>query len=215
MPDIAPQVRALLNSIRDVIGVGNKFRIRWDRTGASQFEFIGGDRYQWTTERIYGKLGRFSAECHEALAVPVVVNNPYLQYEVHGADLRLIAGVDLPRLADKLSPASCSEAGPVGLAGNGAVPVGSVGLLTIFSALSLVWSLLHPRITLNLPGNMEADLTLTDADTLSVEFVTPPTVTVVFGLSFSGEPNSLTLRERSAEIEYRAAFFSRSKKWAW
>lgn len=214
MTDIASQVRALLNSIRDVIGVGNKFRIRWDRTGAAQFEFIGGDRYQWTTERIYGKLGRFSAEC-QGLPSGVAVNNPYLQYEVHGSDLRLVAGVDLPGMADRLSPASCNAAGPVGLAGNGAVPVGSIGLLTIFSALSLVWSLLHPRITLNLPGNMEADLTLTDADTLFVEFVTPPSVTVVFGLSFSGEPNSLTLRERSAEIAYRAAVFSRVKKWAW
>ena len=161
-------------------------------------DLIGGVPEQWTAERIYGRLGRFSAECSN---LAVAVNSPYLQYElcgVNNSDLRLTAGAELPRFAERLSPVNPQAVGTNQMES----PVGAIGLTTVFSVLSLVWMLLHPRATLNLPGTMELDAVLTDANTLQVTFRTPPTITVAWGLQFSCAPNQLTLTERSAVVQY-------------
>jgi hypothetical protein len=203
---VAPQVRMLLDGFARAIGVGNRCSLRWDRTGAGTFDLIGGQADQWTTERIYGRLGRFSAECSN---LAVAVNDPYLQYEVSHSDLKLTAGCVLPGMADRLSPSHPAAVGA------GAEPVGAIGLTTVFSLLSIVWVLLHPRVTLNLPGSIEIDAVLTDANTLDVTFKTPPTVTIVWGIQFSCQPNSLRLTEHSASVEYKAGWFARNKQWSW
>jgi hypothetical protein len=208
---IGPQVRLILDGFVRAIGVGNRVALRWDRTGAATLDLIGGVPEQWTAERIYGRLGRFSAECSN---LAVTVNNPYLQYElcgVNNSDLRLTAGAELPGLAQRLSPAHPQAVGANELG----FPVGSIGLTTVFSVLSLVWLLLHPRATLNLPGTMELDAVLADAKTLHITFKTPPTVTVAWGLQFSCSPNQLTLTERSAVVQYKAGWFARTKEWSW
>lgn len=208
---VGPQVQLILDGFVRAIGVGNRIALRWDRTGAATMDLIGGVPEQWTAERIYGRLGRFSAECSN---LAVAVNSPYLQYELCGAnngDLRLTAGAELPRFAERLSPVNLQAVGTNQMES----PVGAIGLTTVFSVLSLVWMLLHPRATLNLPGTMELDAVLTDANTLQVTFKTPPTITVAWGLQFSCAPNQLTLTERSAVVQYKAGWFARTKEWSW
>lgn len=206
--DIAPQVRLVLDGFSRGIGTNNRCQLRWDRTGAATFNLIGQQPDQWTAQNIYGRLGRFSAECAN---LAVTVNNPYLQYELDNADLKLTAGIELPGFADRLVPA-----GKVGASdASGAQPVGAVGLMTVFSVLSIVWALLHPRATLNLPGTIELDAVMMSANTLNVTFKTPPAVTVVWGLQFSCSPSELVLTERSVEVKYKAGWLARSKRWEW
>jgi hypothetical protein len=204
-------VRLILDGFARAIGIGNRVGLRWDRTGAATVDLIGGVPEQWTAERIYGRLGRFSAECSN---LAVAVNNPYLQYDLCGAnnqDLKLTAGVELPGFATRLSPVAPQSVGDAQMES----AVGAIGLTTVFGVLSLVWTLLHPRATLNLPGMMELDAVLTDADTLQVTFKTPPTITVAWGLQFSCAPNQLTLTGQSAVVQYKAGWFARTKEWSW
>lgn len=208
LPPVGPLVRQILDGGSRVIGVANHCLFRWDRPGATTFDLIGGQSDQWTVERIYGRLGRFSAECRN---LAVAVNNPYLQYELYGAnnaDLRLLAGVELPGFASRLAPANQAVSGS-------AQPVGAMGLTTVFGLLSLVWALLHSRATLNLPGTVEFTAFFVDPGTLVIEFKKPPTVTVVCGIQFTCQPNSLTLTERSAVMKYRAGIFTRQEEWKW
>ena len=208
---VAPQVRSILDGFQRAIGIGNRVTLQWDRTGAATFELIGGKTEFWTAERIYGRLGRFSANCSH---LPIAVNNPYLQYELCGSnndDLRLTAGVELPGFAARLTPISSQvvSAREVGS------PVGSIGITTVFGVLSLVWALLHPRITLNLPGTIELNAVLVDANTLQISFKTPLTITVVWGLQFSCTPNQLTLTEHAAVVQYKSGWFARTQEWSW
>lgn len=203
---IAQQVRMILDGLARSIGVGNRCTFRWDRTGAGTFDLLGGKPEQWTAERIYGRLGRFSAECAN-LASPVV--DPYLQYEISGDDLKITASMCLPGMAKKLSPSHPQAAGA------GVDHVGSVGLTTVFGLLSIVWSLLHPRVTLNLPGTVEVDVILQSPLMLMVEFKTPPTVTAVWGVQFECRPSTLVLTERTAEVSYKAGWFARQANWSW
>lgn len=208
---IAPQVRSILDGFQRAIGIGNRVTLQWDRTGAATFELIGGKTDLWTAERIYGRLGRFSANCSD---LAVAVNNPYLQYELCGSnndDLRLTAGVELPGFAARLTPTRYQF---VGASGTGS-PVGAIGITTVFGVLSLVWALLHPRVTLNLPGTIELNAVLVDANTLQITFKTPLTITVVWGLQFSCAPNQLTLTEHSAVVQYKSGWFARTQEWSW
>lgn len=208
---IAPQVRLLLDGLARAIGIGNRVALRWDRTGASTFDLIGGETEPWTVERIYGRLGRFSAECSN---LAIAVNNPTLQYEWSGSnheDLRLAVAVELPGFAKRLTtvPSQVASAGKVELS------VGSLGVTTLFGVLSLVWALLHPRVTLNLPGSIELNALLIDPNTLQVTFKTPVTITVVWGLQFSCTPNQMTLTDRSVVVQYKSGWFARTQEWSW
>lgn len=195
------QVSSLLNQLGSVLSPGKPIILRWDRSGAGDFELIGGDGPQWTFERIYGRLGKFSID-----GMLGIVQDPSFQYELRSnGTLRISSEFDLPGFADKLVP-------KVGSAG--AEPVGAVGLLTILSALSIIWSLLHPRLTLHLPGTMEIKLTLL-ADGLFAEFITPPTATVVFGLAFSDVINSAKLTDHTLDVSHKAWIFAQTSHWEW
>lgn len=207
MTDIASpvslQVRYLLDMIERHIGLNRKFELTWLRTGAAEFALIGGDVSQWTTERIYGQLGRFSA-----ILPGLPVNDPHLQYELRGKDLSLTAGVTLLDFADRLSPQHPQEVGSTGVE-----PAGSISVMAVFSLLSIVWTLLHPRVTLRLPGTVELYATLAGSGQLVVDFVSPPEIDCVFGVSFTCRPNSLTLTGDSLAIQYKAGWFAREKEW--
>lgn len=208
MPTPSPtslQVRSFLTQLGHVLSPGKPITLRWDRSGAGDFDLIGGQAPQWTFERIYGRLGKFSID-----GTLGIVQDPSFQYELrsNGA-LRISSEFDLPGFADKLVPKSNQTAG------TSAEPVGAIGLLTIFSALSIIWTLLNPRLTLHLPGTMEMKLTLIADGSLFVEFITPPTATVVFGIRFSDVINSVRLKENSIDVSHKAWIFAQNAHWEW
>ena len=195
--DVSPQVKLVLDGVNRLIGVNNRARFTWLRTGGN-IDLIGGSP-DFSFDNFMGKLGQFKLTCDN----PVLpVYEPELKYErMANGRLRLNLGceIDLPGEQQKA----------------GAGPVGAIGLTTVISLLSVVWSLLHPRVSLNLPGNIELDLMLKDTDTLVMDFVHGPTLNIVFGIQFTGTPYRATVQPNYANVQYKALIFDRTQEWTW
>jgi len=201
---VSLQVRYLLSTIERYVGLNRKFKLIWLRTGAAEFPLLGGDVSQWTTERIYGQLGRFSV-----LLPGLVITEASLQYELKGNDLTLAAGFTLPGFVERLSPIHPQEVGSTGVVES----AGSFSIMAVFSLLSVVWTLLHPRVTLRLPGSVELYATLVESGRLVIDFVSPPEIECIFGVAFTCTPNSLTLTGDAVKVQYKAGWFAREKEW--
>jgi hypothetical protein len=190
-------VQTILDALSRAIGINNKCRLTWDRSGAATFNLLAGDRSQWTVENIYGRVGQFSLRCDS-----MVVTNPTLRYEVIGEQIKLDASCLVPSSVLGInSKVGASE------------PVG-ISPMMVFSLLSMVWSLLHPRLTLNLPGTIELVMSMPSQDQLDIWFVKAPTVTAVFGVQFECVPNQMTLTEHYTKVLYKAGWFSREQTWS-
>lgn len=212
IPDISPQIRMFLNGLNQAVGVNNRCSCFWDRTGGAEFDLLWDRPEQKTAENVLGRIGQFRVQVSRPR---FPVDEPTLRYEVRGNDLRIDLAANLPGIVNRLSPTAqvASAAGPVGV---GAQPVG-FGVMTVFSLFSLIWSLTHMRVTLNLPGNVAADVILTDSDTLRVDFKRGPQLKVVAGLSFDVKPTYLILTDRKAVVGYPGPVFgiAREKAWSW
>lgn len=196
----------LLDGLSKIVGINNRGFFEWRRSGGS-IELIGGDADQWSFRNIYGPLGQFKLTL-EATSFPI--HEAELRYELKSNGfIRIDAGCE----ADLIGHFE-QHRKPVSANGESAQPVG-LGLTSIIGLLSIVWALLNPRATLNLPGNIEFELTLTDADALRINFKTPPTITAVWGIRFTITPNQIVLREHGAEATYKAGWFSREQEWSW
>lgn len=203
--DTAQKARFILDGAYRVLGLRQKSRFTWLRTGAADFPMIGGEPDQWTSKRIYGDLGRFSLD-----APHLPIRDTHLQYSIMGDDLDLLGHVKIVGGAKYLVP----QVGPVGSASE-IQPVGDMGVTALVSLLPIIWSLLNPRVTLHLPSTLETVLTMPDTDTLLVDFVSPPTVEISWGARFNGQPNSLTLKERSVSVAGKIGWFAKNETWAW
>lgn len=198
-----PAVRALvsriLTALAQVLTPGKIVALEWDRSGAALFNLMAGD--DWTVENIYGRTGRLVA-----LGDVGPARNPEVSYKINGDDLQIQMDVLLPGIMARMKP------GPVGASES--EPVGAIGLMTVLSCLSIVWSLLHPSATLMLPGTMSMALSMVDG-ALHVTFTTPPTVTIVWGLRFAGTVNSVVLTETALTIGYKVFGFENSQTRTW
>jgi len=183
-------------------------RLEWDRTGAQTFELLGSHREQWTTLAIYGRAGGFRAEAPGSL---LTIADPSLRYTVIGDDIKFAAEFTAIGLARQISPAGTT----VG-ASDATVGFPAIGfLMTWVSMLSFVWQLIHPRVTLQLPGTVGCDIKL-EGDSLSIALLEPmPGLEVTIGFTFKPklarvvatqtkircEFTGSTIREREFPIE--------------
>jgi len=195
--DASPQVRVLLDGINRLIGVNNRARLEWLRTGGN-LELIGGTP-DFSFDNFMGRMGKLSLTCDR----PVMpIYDPELKYErmANGRlRLSLACEIDVPGEQTKA----------------GASPVGSIGITTVIGLLSVAWSLLHPRVTLQLPADVVFDVMLKDSDTLVLDFVKGPTLEIVFGIQFTGTPYRATVQPNYANVQYKALIFDRTQEWTW
>lgn len=191
-------VLSLLSGLAAGLGIGGRYVFKWDRSGASTLDLLAGQ--QWTAHNIYGAVGQFSLESPRN-----DVKDMRLSYRLADSDLELDAHAKLPGIVPMLSPSHPAAVGA-------SQPVG-FGLGAIVTLLPFLWSLLNPRVTLNLPPQMAIDLIMADTNTLVIEFKTPPTVTVVWGMQWTNVPLKLMLTDRLVRIEYRFGIFNRTQDW--
>lgn len=191
-------VSSLLSGLATGLGIGQRSVFKWNRSGASTLDLLAGQ--QWTANSIYGAVGQFSLEMPRA-----DVKDLRLGYHIADSDLELDAHAKLVGIVPKLSPSHPAAVGA-------SQPVG-FGLMAIITALPTIWSLLNPRVTLNLPPEIELDLIMADTNTLLIEFKTPPTVTVVWGIRWNNVPLKLMLTDRLVRIEYKLGIFGRTQDW--
>lgn len=197
MTDISPQVHMLLDGFNRMIGINNRCRLGWLRTGGN-VELIGGTP-DFSFNNFIGKLGKLSLTC-DRLVMPIY--EPELKYErMANGRLRLTLAceVDLPGEQQKA----------------GASPVGAIGIGSIIGLLSIAWSLLHPRVSLVMPADIELDVMLKDESTLVIDFVSGPKLNIVFGLQFEGKPYRATIQSNYANVQYKALIFDRTAEWSW
>lgn len=191
-------VSSLLSGLATGLGIGQRSVFKWNRSGASTLDLLAGQ--QWTANSIYGAVGQFSLEMPRA-----DVKDLRLGYRLADSDLELDAHAKLVGIVPMLSPSHPNAVGA-------SQPVG-FGLTAIISILPVIWSLLNPRVTLNLPPEIELDLMMADTNQLLVEFKTPPTVTVVWGLRWSNIPVRMMVTDKLVRVEYSVGIFGRTKEW--
>lgn len=232
MSQLRTSIARILDVMSSQIGVGGRATLMWARTGAAEFDLLAGKPEQWTAERIYGRLGRFSVDARPFPAPPsesVQIVSPYLQYEIVGRNVIVTGGAMVANLAPYLAPVSpVASDGAVSSdgVGVGASPVGFLGggVMSLFSLLPVIWSLLNPRFTLVLPSEIIADVMLTTVGSagpsgasqrqLLVEFTRgQPVVKAAWGIQFTMAPIRLAVTESVITADYRAGIFSRSQTW--
>lgn len=153
--------------VRQYVGEGVRINLEWSRTGAQTFQLLGGDRTVWTTQNIFGRHGEFKASAPQSM---LVIDEPSLRYAVQGHDVVYDSHFIHRGGADRISPASCSDS--VSAGDDPTQVVGAIGLMGVVSILSFVWQLLHPRVSLEIPGEVGCQILLT-GDVLSVDLLKP------------------------------------------
>jgi hypothetical protein len=198
---IRQSVRSMLSVLAGGIGIGTKATFGWDRSGASTLNLLAaGD---WTTRDIYGDIGQFALKFPSTL-----VSDCNLQYRVIGDDVKTALNTTWLGLAPKLAPKHPQAASAVG-----SQQVGSIGLTAIVNLLPVIWSLLNPRVTLQMPGQIELSLVMESANRLVVEFVTPVSVEIVWGIRWHSAPRRMSVTDAAVKAEYVIGLFSREKTW--
>lgn len=210
MTAIRESVARILDGFGTAVGVGEKVTLTWSRTGAAEFELLAGRQDQWTAERIYGRLGRFSVALPSSQSKSVRVVDPQVQYEINGRDVTLTAKAVVSNLTRYMVANDDRVGSPVGFFG--------MSVMSLFSLLPLIWSLLNPRFTLLLPSEIVMDAMLVDSSTsrqLLIEFTRgQPVVKASWGIQFTMAPVRLSVAESVITADYRAGIFSRSQTWS-
>ena len=160
------QIVAAISWISANIGENVPMRFEWSRTGASEFPLISkGD---WSAIALFGKYGRFQLSAANS---PLPVESVGFNYKVEGDDVILDADpVRFKGLASFLNP-QASQA--IGEEPSGFDPITIAW--SVFSILSMIWSILHPRLDLLLGGDVSCEATLHDG-MLDVKFEQMPSV---------------------------------------
>lgn len=193
---IRSKVVQLQGWFRQHVGNGVAVSLTWDRTGAQTFELIGSHRDQWTTLAIYGRSGGFRAEATGSL---LPIEEPELRYTIIGDDIRFASEFTAKGLARLISPADTT----VGATPDAAVGFPAIGsLMTLVSMLSFVWQVIHPRVTLQLPGTVECKITL-NGDSLTVEMLEPmPGLEVTIGFTFKPKLARVVITQTKIRCEF-------------
>jgi len=209
MTAIRESIARILDVFGTAIGVGEKSTMTWSRTGAAEFELLAGRQDQWTAERIYGRLGRFSVATPASQSDSVRIVDPHVQYELNGRDVTLTAKAVVSNLTRYMVANDDRVGSPVGFFGMSA--------MSLFSLLPLIWSLLNPRFTLLLPNEIVMDAMLVEASggrQLLIEFTRgQPVVKASWGIQFTMAPVRLAVTESVITADYRVGIFSRSQTW--
>lgn len=157
------QIRAKVIQVQDwirrFVGEGVRVNWEWSRTGLQTFNLMG---QRPTKEEIFGRSGEFRASAPQS---HLMIDEPSLAYRVRGKDIiydfhfvHVGGAEELP--GDAVGASDPNQA------------VGSIGLMGVVSILSFVWQLLHPELTLSVPGEVGCQLMLT-GETLSIDILRP------------------------------------------
>jgi hypothetical protein len=195
---IRSKVLQIQSWIRQFVGDGVRANLEWDRTGAQLFELLGGDRTQWTTLAIFGRTGGFRMSAPQSR---LLIDEASLRYEVRGDDLALDVHCLAKGLASRLSPADPAAVGsgePVGFPG-------LTGLMTIVSILSFVWQLIHPQVSLTLPGSVGCQMLLT-GDTLTIDLLRPlPSLKIQAFFTFTPSLSRITVTPDAVRFQFEGS----------
>lgn len=196
---ISGRVRDAIEFVRSNIGENAQITLRWDRTGASSLPLLGGESGQWTPENLFGRVGEFSAVAQNSkLPVP----EASCGYRLIGDDIEVT-----PRFLIRGFGKT-----PKAVGSGGATGFGPMSILTVISLISGIWSLLHPSISVTLPGNMELTAVLS-GDTVTVEFVRMPTIHAQMWFHLDLAVSGAIITPDNARITFdpakNAGFFSR------
>lgn len=201
---LSAQVRQVIEFLRANVGENAALTLQWDRTGASSLPLFGGKKDQWTALNLFGRMGEFSASCPSS---KLPVTEASCMYRVIGDDLELTPKVLIKGFAAKLAPASSGAVGA-------AEPVGfsAMAILTVFQFAAGLWQLLHPSITVELPGNMEMSVVL-NGEAITVDFARMPSVHVSAWFHLDLRVAKATVNPNNAHLDFspaeNAGFFSR------
>lgn len=203
-------VESAIGFFRERIGEGVSVKAIWDRTGGQTIPLIGSLPATWTAKNIFGRLGDFRFSASGARSLPV--DQAGFMYRIDGEDVVIdpdpltIKGLAKSPIGDAVS------------AGQGPVGVDPISICwSVFSVLSLVWQVMHPKCDLQIGGSVEAEAVLV-GDKILVSFREMPSVrlTVIFevmlavtGLEISTEKVKMLLhgegmiagRIKSRELE--------------
>lgn len=162
------QIRQAIEMIRQYAGEGKRISFEWDRSGLASFKLLSkSDR---SALAIFGPAGQFHLSAPGAICP---VSKIGFGYQVDGADFIIDPeAFRVPGLATKLSfqgrPNRSSPAQFFVL--DDIVFFGS-----LIQAIQSITSLFSPDLDLQLPGQIEASITL-DGDVLTVDWPKPPIV---------------------------------------
>lgn len=172
-------IELAIGFFRDRIGEGVPVKAIWDRTGGQTLPLIGSLPNTWTARNIFGRLGDFRFTAVGARNIPV--DQAGFMYRIDGDDVvidpdpMVIRGLAKSPIGDSVSSAQT----PVG--------VDPISICwSVFSVLSLIWQVMHPKCDLQLGGSVEAEAVLS-GDTIIVSFREMPSVrlTVIFEMMLS------------------------------
>lgn len=202
---LSAKVREAIAFLRDNVGENCPLTLQWDRTGASSLPLLGGKPDQWTAENLFGRMGEFSASCQSS---KLPVTEASCMYRVLGDDLELCPRVLVKGLAARLAPASSGAVG----AAESPVGFGPMAILTVFQLAAGLWQLLHPSVTIELPGNMKLVATL-QGETVTVDFERMPTIHASAWASLDLKVSKIVIDPSNAHFDFSPAenggFFSR------
>lgn len=157
-------VTKFIEWIRTNVGEDVAMRMEWDRSGASKFPLLrGGD---WSALRLYGKSGHILLSADQSV---FPINAIGFGYKLDGKDVIFeLDPVRIKDLATTVTPMSTHEV-VMSSSQNGKVGMDPATILTIFSVLKGIWSLLHPEADLTLGGNV-ALIAKLHGDKLTISF---------------------------------------------
>lgn len=201
---VSAKVTQAIEFMRQYVGEDAPLRLSWDRSGASVLPLLGGDKGQWTTENLFGRMGEFSAS---APTSKLPVTEASCGYRVIGDDLEVTPRVLIRGMAARIAPASSAvgaSADPVGF--------GPMAILTVFQVAKGIWDLLHPSISIELPGNMTMSITLHGSEII-VDFERMPSVHASAFFNFDLAIKRAVINESLIHFDFqpaaKAGFFSR------
>lgn len=199
-----PQVQQAIQYLRQYVGEGVKAELRWDRTGKQDFPLLAkGD---WSAVALFGKFGHMQLS---AFGSNLPIETVGFGYNVDRDDI----SIDIDRLTFKGLAKLIGPANPDHPQASGAIPsgFGPMSLLTIFSILKGIWSLMNPRCSLILGGNVTATAVL-NGETITVEFQEMPSIHLVAFFRFELAVRRVVITDRSAKLEFSGSSLVKSRE---
>lgn len=199
------EITAALDWIRSHVGEGVPVSFAWDRTGQQSFALLkrGED---WSALAILGRSGRISLSAPGAVNLPV--DHLGFGYRVDGDDIVIDAeAVTFNGLAARFNPSSEAS-----MSESPSTPAtfGPATILTVFSVLRGVYSLLNPQADLKLGGNVSAVATLT-GDVLSVKFNQAPSIRLVALFTFQLGVERVDISAETVRVLFTGSRFIRER----
>ncbi len=188
--------------IRQFVGEGVRMNLQWDRTGGQTFELLGGARDQWTTLNIFGRTGglRYSAGQSQ-----LPIDEPSVRYEVDGDDVITDLRCRIKGLAKRLSPGDSQTVGASDAVVGFPALTALSGLMTVLSFLSFVWQLIHPTISLTLPGNVGCQAIL-QGQTLTIDLLRPlPALKIHVVMTFTPSLSRVIVTPDTLRFEFEGS----------